>query len=136
MITDLQEKTRSESTQKQTKQDKVSDLKFISTYNPALPHIHNIIQNNLSILHTGENVTKIFRSKSTKTLYRRVNIMKKILSPSIFPVKPKNRYSCITYCKKYASTKIVWKLIISLSVKLLVGFIMPEASYLATAVKQ
>ena len=56
------EKTRSEARQKQTKQDKVSDLKFITTYNPALPNFHNIIQNNLSILHTDENMKKIFPS--------------------------------------------------------------------------
>ena len=65
------EKTRSEARQKQTKQDKVSDLKFITTYNPALPNFHNIIQNNLSILHTDENMKKIFPSKSIETLYRR-----------------------------------------------------------------
>ena len=36
----------------QTRQNKVSNLKFITTYNPELANIHNIIQNNLSILHT------------------------------------------------------------------------------------
>ena len=59
-------KKRSEARQKQTKQDKVSHLKFITIYNPALPNIHNIIQNNLSILHTDENMKKIFPSKSIK----------------------------------------------------------------------
>ena len=49
-FSEVKKKTRSESRQKQTKEDKVSDLKFITTYNPALPNIHNIIQNNLSIL--------------------------------------------------------------------------------------
>ena len=70
-FSEVKKKTRSEARQKQTKQDKVSDLKFITTYNPALPNIHNIIQNNLSILHTDENMKKIFPSKSIKTLYRR-----------------------------------------------------------------
>ena len=78
-------KTRSEARQKQTKQDKVSDLKFITTYNPALPNIHNIIQNNLSILHTDENMKKIFPSKSIKTLYRREKNLKEILSPCFLP---------------------------------------------------
>ena len=68
-FSEVKKKTRSEARQKQTKQDKVSDLKFITTYNPALPNIHNIIQNNLSILHTDENMKKIFPSKSVKTLY-------------------------------------------------------------------
>ena len=93
-------KTRSEARQKQTKQDKVGPLKFITSYNPALPNIHNIIQNNLSILHTDENMKKIFPSKSIKTLYRRGKNLTKILSPSLFPAKPKNSESCITSCKK------------------------------------
>ena len=39
----VKNKTRSEARRKQTKRDKVSDTKFITTYNPALPNIHNII---------------------------------------------------------------------------------------------
>ena len=65
-FSEVKKKTRSEAWQKQTKQDKVSDLKFITTYNPALSNIHNIIQSNLSILHTDENMKKIFPSKSIK----------------------------------------------------------------------
>ena len=78
----------------------MSDLKFIITYNPALPNIHNIIQNNLSILYTAENMKKIFPSKSIKTLYKREKNLKGILSRSLFPAKPKNSESCITSCKR------------------------------------
>ena len=98
-FSEVKKKTRSEARQKQTKQDKVTDLKFITTYNPALPNIHNI-QNNLSILHTDENMKKIFPSKSIKSLYRREKNLKKMLSPSLFPAKPKNSESCIASCKK------------------------------------
>ena len=99
-FSEVKKKTRPEAKQKQTKQDKVSDSKFITSYNPALPNIHNIIQNNLSILHTDENMKKIFPSKSIKTLYRKQKSLKEILSPSLFPAKPKNSESCITSCKK------------------------------------
>ena len=44
----------------------MSDLKFITTYNPELANIHNIIQKNLSTL-----------------------------SPSLFPAKPKESKSCV-----------------------------------------
>ena len=99
-FSEVKNETRSEARQKQTKQDKVSHLKFIASYNPALPNIQNIIQNNLSILHTDENMKKIFPSKSIKTLYRREKNLKEILSPSLFPAKPKNSESCITSSKK------------------------------------
>ena len=65
-----------------------------------MPNIHNIIQNNLSILHTDQNMKKIIPSKSIKTLYRREKNLKEILSLSLFPAKPKNSESCITSCKK------------------------------------
>ena len=64
----------------------MSDLTFITTYNPALPNICNIIQNNLSILHTDENMKKNFPSKTIR--------------PSLFSAKHKNSESCITSCKK------------------------------------
>ena len=76
------------------------DLKFITTNNLAWPHIHNIIQNNISILNTDQNMIKIFPSKSIKTLYRREKYLKEILSPFLFPAKSKNNGNCITSCKK------------------------------------
>ena len=63
-------------------------------------NIHKIIQNNLSILHTDQSVKKSFPSKSIKTFYRREKNLKEILSPSLFPAKPKNNESCTTSCKK------------------------------------
>ena len=77
----------------------MSDLKFITTYNAALPIIHNIIQNTLSILRTDENLKKLFPFKSMKTLYRRKKNLKEILSPSLFSAKARNSESCITSCK-------------------------------------
>ena len=52
------------------------------------------------MLHTDENMKKIFPSKSIKSLYRREKNLKEILSPSLFPAKPKNSKSCITSSKK------------------------------------
>ena len=39
-------------------------------------------------------------TKSIKTLQRREKNLKEILSPFLFPTKPKNNDSCITSCKK------------------------------------
>ena len=43
---------------------------------------------------------KISPSKSIKTLCRSEKNLKEILSPSLFPAKPKHSESCITSCKK------------------------------------
>ena len=79
----------------------MSVLKFITTYNPVLPNIHNIIQNYLSILYTDENMKKIFSSKSIKSLYRREKNLKEIFSPSLFLAKPMNSENVIVSCKKH-----------------------------------
>ena len=70
--------TRTEARKKQTKKDKVSDIRFITTYNPALPNINKIIHDNLSILYTDEDMKKLFPPNSIKTLYRRGKNLKEI----------------------------------------------------------
>ena len=70
-----------------------------------MSNIHKVIQNNLSGLHTDENVKYIFSPKSIKTLYRREKNLKEILSPSLFPARPKNSEICIISCKKCDTCK-------------------------------
>ena len=59
-FSEVRKKTRAEARQKQNRKEKVSDVKFITTYNPALPNINKIIKGNLSILHTDEKMKKYF----------------------------------------------------------------------------
>ena len=88
----VRKKTRAEARQKQNRKEKVSDVKFITTYNPALPNINKIIKNNLAILYTDEKMMKIFPPSTIKTLYRREESLKEILSPSLFPSIAKQIY--------------------------------------------
>ena len=92
--------TKTEVRKNQTKKDKVSDIRFITTYNPALPNINKITHDNLSILYTDEDMKKLFPPNSIKALYRRGKNLKEILSPSLFPSKPSKKESSITSCDK------------------------------------
>ena len=98
---------RTEARTKQEKQGKVSNVKFIATYNPALSNIIKIIQNNLSILRTHEEMKKLFLSNSVTTIYRREKNFKEILSRSLFPPKFNKDESFISnsnkcdICRKY-----------------------------------
>ena len=94
----VRKKTRTEARQKQNRNEKVSDVKFISTYDPALSNINKIIKNNLSILHADEKMKKIFPPKTIKTWYRCEKNLKEILSPSLFPSKAKQIENSITSC--------------------------------------
>ena len=88
-FSEVRNKTRAEARTKQEIQDNVSDVKFVTTYDLGLPNINKIIQNNLSILHTDEDMKKLFPCNffSLTTTYRREKNLKEILSPSLFPPK-------------------------------------------------
>ena len=61
---EFRNKTGAEARTKQDKQDRVSNDKFITTYNPALPTINKIIQNNVFILNIDEEMKKLSPSMS------------------------------------------------------------------------
>ena len=79
-FSEYRNKARAKARTKQEKQGKVSDIKFITTYNPALPNINKIIQNNLSILHTNEDMKKFCTPNSLTAIYRKEKNLKEILS--------------------------------------------------------
>ena len=60
-FSEVRKKIRTEVKQKQNRKGKVRNVKFITTYNPALPNINKIIHNNLSILYTDEKMKEIFQ---------------------------------------------------------------------------
>ena len=99
-FSEIRKKTRAEARQKRNRKEKVSDVKFITTYNPALPNINKIMKNNLAIFYTDEKMKKIFPPNTIKALYRRKKNLKEILSPSLFPSKAKKIENSITSCNK------------------------------------
>ena len=99
-FSEVRNKTRAGARTKQEIQDNVSDVKFIAIYNPVLPNINKIIQNYLSILHTDEDMKKLFPRNSLTTIYRREKNLKEILSPSLFPPKFNKNESYISNCNK------------------------------------
>ena len=58
------------------------------------------MKNDLSILHTDEKMRKIFPPNTIKTLYKREENLKEILSPSLFPSNAKQIKNYITSCNK------------------------------------
>ena len=99
-FSEVRNKTRTDARTKHRKQDKVSDVEFITTYNPALSNINKIIQNNLSIPHTDEDMKKLFPPDSITTIYRREKNLKETLSPTLFPPKFNKTESLVSNCNK------------------------------------
>lgn len=71
----------------QENKDKVSDFKFIITYNRAMHKISKIVPNNWSILHANEDMKEVFLPNSLTTIYSKEINLKEILSPSLLPPK-------------------------------------------------
>ena len=103
---EIREKARTSVRKTQNKKEKVSDVKFITTYNPDLPIIKKIIKNSLYIVHTDEKMKKIFPRNTIKPFSRRKSIFKEILSPSLFPSKAERIENSITSCNKCDIYKI------------------------------
>ena len=62
--------------------------------------IKKIIQNNLSILPTDEDMKKRFPHNSVTTIYRREKNIMEILSSSLFPTKFKKNESYFSNCNR------------------------------------
>ena len=60
--------------------------------------MNKIFRNNLSILHTDEDMKKLFLPNSLTAMYRREKNLKEILSPSLFPLKFNKNESSISNC--------------------------------------
>lgn len=56
----------------------------MTTYNSALPSINKVMQYNLSIICTNEDMKKIFQPSLPKALYRIEKNLKEILSLPYF----------------------------------------------------
>ena len=79
--------------------EKVNDVKFITTYNRALPNINKIIKNNLSILYTDETMKKIFPPNTIDA-----KILRKFYHLLCF-LKVKQIENSITSCNKCDTCK-------------------------------
>ena len=110
-FSEVRNKARAEARTKQIKQDKVSDVKFITTYNPALTNTNKIIYLLFTMMKTWRSSLTII-CKGAKSL-------KETLSPSLFPPKFNKNESSISNCNKCNSAKIILNLIINLSIRLL-----------------
>ena len=61
--------SRHNARKKNTKRKKVSKVKFITTFNPALPSTEGLIRKHIHYLHSDEVLKKAFRSNKFSVIY-------------------------------------------------------------------
>ena len=62
-------------------------IKFIETFNPALPNIERLIRKHIHYLHSGEvfQIKKVFPNIKFSVIYKRNKNLRGIVVPSLYP---------------------------------------------------
>ena len=58
---------------------------LITQYNPLLSNIKTIIKKHLPVLHSNQDMLKIFPSNTINVTYKRGKNLREFISPSLFP---------------------------------------------------
>ena len=92
--------TRTEARAKRPKNNQVSKIKFLATYNPSLPKLDRIIRKHHPLLHSDDSLKKLFPANIFITIFKRNKSLKEILAPSKYPNPKSSRQNSITSCNK------------------------------------
>ena len=91
--------TRTEARAKRPKNNQVSKIKFLTTYNPSLPKIDGLIRKHCFLLHSDGSLKQLFSGNIFSTIFKGNKNLKEILASSKY-LNPKNRQNSITGCSK------------------------------------
>ena len=60
--------------------------------------MNTLIKKHLPLLHSDDNLKTLFPKETFNVTYRRNENLKKVLTPSPFPIPRREKYSCVTNC--------------------------------------
>ena len=92
--------TRTEGRAKRPKNNQMSQVEFLPTYNPSLPEIDGIIRKHLSLLHIDDSLNQLFPANIFSTIFKHSKNLKELLALSKYPNPKSSRKSSITSCNK------------------------------------
>ena len=85
---------------KQNTKRKVSKIKFIRTFNPALPSIEDLIRKHIQYLHSDEVLKKAFPNNTFSVIYKGNKTLKEIVALSLYPKPSIKSNGIIVSCNK------------------------------------
>ena len=92
--------SRHNARKKNTKRKEVSKVKFITTFNPAIPSIEGLIRKHIHYLHADEVLKKAFPSNKFSVIYKRNKNLKEMVAPSLYPKPSIKSNHTIVSCNK------------------------------------
>ena len=100
-FSDIRNISREKARQPKTHNEKFSTSCNLTTqYNPLLPNIKTIIKKHLPVLHSNQNMLKIFPSNTIYVTYKRGKNFRELISPSSFPRVHNQHSSSSKKCQK------------------------------------
>ena len=104
--------SREEATQPKTHNEKFyTSCNLITQFNPLLPYIKTIIKKHLPVLHSNQDMLKIFPSNTINVTYKRGKNLRELISLSLFARVHNQHYSSSEKCcgKQYIGSAISFK---------------------------
>ena len=92
--------TRTEARAKGSKNNQLTKIKFLTTYNPSLPKIEGFIGKSISLLHSDDSFKQLFPANMFSTICRHNKNLEQLLAPSKNPNPKNSRQNSITSFKK------------------------------------
>ena len=92
--------SREEARNTRSKSNKVSTVKFLTSYIHNLPDINNLINKHLSILHSNNNGKTMFPSGSLGAIYKRGRNFKEMFLSPLYPIIKIDEGNSITSCNR------------------------------------
>ena len=89
--------SRHNTRKKNTKRKGMSKFKSITTSNPALPSIEDLIRKQIHYLHSDEVLKEAFPNNTFPVIYKRNKNLKEMVALSLYPkssIKSKRTYYC------------------------------------------
>ena len=92
--------TRTEAREKKPKNYQLSEIKFLTTYNPTLTKIDGTIRKHLSLFHSDDSLKQLFPVNTFSTIFKRNKDLTELLTPSKYSNPKNSRQNFITSCNK------------------------------------
>ena len=92
--------SRHNARKKNIKRREESKVKFITTFNPALPSIEGLIRKHIYYLHSDEVLKKVLPSNKFSSMYKRNRNLKEMVAPSLYPKPSIKSNHAIVSCSK------------------------------------
>ena len=85
---------------KNTNRKERCKVKFIVTFNPALPSIESLIRKHIHYLHSNEVLKKVFSNNKFPLIYKCKKNLKEMVAPSLYPKPSIKSNRAIVSCNK------------------------------------